>query len=87
MYQRGKPFVGARVWIDSEIHYDVVAVTPTTYNWKSSITKNIFIADNMTFLQDGEKPYYTVTDCLKALKNEISKGIPRDQGVQVEEEG
>lgn len=72
MYRQGEPFVGARVWIAREYHYyDVIAVYKTKYKWKSSTTGNTYTSANQTFMRHGEEPYYTPTDCLKALKNNL----------------
>lgn len=71
MYQRGKPFVGAKVIISSGavIHYYIVKqVSETSYVWWSSITENTYLSANETFLQKGEEPFYKTTDYLKALK-------------------
>lgn len=68
MYQKGKPFVGAKVLISDKHHYVVEKVEEEYYWWRSSITGILYKNVNHTFLDSGEEPFYKTTDYLKALK-------------------
>lgn len=68
MYQKGKPFVGAKVLLNGGHHYVVEKVEEKYYWWRSNITGGVYKSGNDTFLQHEEKPFYKTTDYIKALK-------------------
>lgn len=83
-----KPFVGACVRFSREVYYRVVGVTDNYFRCMWHLNDGTEIpatTDNewphSSFLMGGEELILTPEMVFKAIKNEISKGIPGDQGV------
>lgn len=87
MEKKMKPFVGACVKFDDHGYYKVVSVTDKHYRCRWYLNDGTEIPATDTewphdsFLVGAEKLIVTSGMIFKAIKNEISKGIPGDQGV------